>query len=162
MNNFPFNSLPNESKITITSYLSPQDCARLGASCRRNLCLTNEFGKPTLNDLMNAVRRTDNKELVKQMLKSGVDPSAQDNYAIQLAAEYGHTEVVRLLLGDERVNPSAVDNYAIKQAAYYGRTAIVRLLLSDKRVDPSADDDYAIRLAAQNGHDEIVKLLRNR
>ncbi len=95
--------------------------------------MTNEFGKATEDDLMNAVRRTDNKELVKQMLKSGVDPSAQDNYAIQLAAEYGHTEVVRLLLSDSRVNPSAQYNYAIKWAAYYGHTEVVKLLLGDPR-----------------------------
>jgi hypothetical protein len=79
MDRFPFNSLPNELKIAITAYLSPQDCARLGATCKGNLCVTNEFGKVTEEDLMWAVRRTDNKELVKQMLKSGVNPAAQDN-----------------------------------------------------------------------------------
>ena len=68
MDKFPFNRLPNELKITITAYLSPQDCARLGASSRRIRYLTYEFGKATEDDLWDAVRRTDNKELVKQML----------------------------------------------------------------------------------------------
>ena len=93
MNNFPFNRLPNELKIAITAYISPQDCARLGATCRRNHGLTYEFGKATVKDLMKAVRRTDNKELVKQILKSGVNPGSQDNYAIQLAAEHDRTEL---------------------------------------------------------------------
>jgi ankyrin repeat protein len=159
MNNFPFNSLPNELKITITSYLSPQDCARLGATCVRNHFLTNEFGKATKADLMKAVRRTDNRELVKQILKSGVDPAADNNYAIRWAAEKGRTVIVRLLLSDPRVNPGVEDNYAIAQAAERGHTEIVRLFLGDPRVDPAADDNYAIRWAAIHGQDEVVELL---
>ena len=95
MDKFPFNSLPNELKITITAYLSPQDCARLGATCRRNHGLTYEFGKATIKDLIDAVVRTDNLELVKKILKSGVDPSARDNWAIRCAAGNCRTEVVR-------------------------------------------------------------------
>ena len=110
MNKFPLNSLPNELKIVITPYLSPQDCARLGASCKWNYFLTYEFGNATQDDLLNAVRRTDNVELVKQMLKCGVNPAAQDNYAIRWAAGRGHTDVVKLLLGDPRVDAGAVDN----------------------------------------------------
>jgi ankyrin repeat protein len=159
MDEFPFNSLPNELKITITSYLSPQDCARLGATCRRNHGLTNEFGKATDNDLINAVSRTDNKELVKKILKSGVDPSANYNEAIGLAAEHGRTEIVRLLLGDSRVNPGAQENWAIQVAAAHGHTEIVKLLLGDPRVDAGADDNFAIRRAAERGHTDVVELL---
>ena len=36
-----------------------------------------------------------------------------------------HTEVVELLLGDERVDPAADDNYAIRWAAQNGRTEVV-------------------------------------
>ncbi len=115
-----FNSLPNELKIAITAYLSPQDCARLGATCKGNLCLTYEFGNATQDDLWKAVLTTDNKELVKQMLKSGVDPSSNDNYAIRCAAYADHTEVVELLLSDERVDPDAQENLAIRWAAIYG------------------------------------------
>jgi hypothetical protein len=55
--------------------------------------VTNEFGKVTQDDLMNAVSSTDNVELVRQILKSGVNPSAGDNYAIKQAAKYGRTDV---------------------------------------------------------------------
>ncbi len=99
--------------------------------------MTNEFGKATQDDLWKAVVRTDNKELVKKMLKSGVDPTADDDYAIKWAAIKGRTEVVRLLLSDERVDPAADDNYAIRMAAYYGHTEVVELLLGDSRVDRS-------------------------
>jgi hypothetical protein len=131
MGNFPFNRLPNELKIAITSYLSPQDCARLGATCIRNVCLTNEFGKATEDELIYAVSSTDNKELVKKILKSGVNPAADDNYAIKLAAYKGRTEIVRLLLGDSRVDPSAHYNEAINLAAGRGHIEIVKLLLGE-------------------------------
>ena len=45
MDDFPFNRLPNELKIAISRYLSPQDCARLGASCKEDYFLTYEFVK---------------------------------------------------------------------------------------------------------------------
>jgi hypothetical protein len=45
---------------------------------------------------------------VKEMLKSGlVDPSTDENLAIRLAAETGNTSKVELLKSDERVNPVA-------------------------------------------------------
>jgi len=97
--------------------------------------------------------------LVKQCLDDGVDPTVNHNEAIQLAAGYGHTETVRLLLSDKRVDPSVNHNWAIRCAADNGHTEIVRLLLSDKRVDPTDANNLAIRWAASNGHTEIVKEL---
>jgi hypothetical protein len=54
-----------------------------------------------------------------------VDPSAEDNAAIRVASEEGHTEIVRLLLQDPRVDPSAD---AIKIASANGYEDIVQLL----------------------------------
>ena len=59
-----------------------------------------------------------------------MDPTDYDNYAIIYASENGHTEVVKLLLLEERVDPSDDDNSAIKYAAIYGHTEVVNLLLS--------------------------------
>ena len=87
------------------------------------------------------------------------DPSAQDNWAIRWACEYGHTEVVKLLLGDERVDPADYDNYAVRWASEKGHIEVVKLLLKDKRVDPSDDNNRAVGWACENGHAEIVKLL---
>jgi len=53
------------------------------------------------------------------------DPSANENYAIRIASEYGHADVVNVLLADSRVNPSARDNYAIGMASLFGRTEVV-------------------------------------
>ena len=82
----------------------------MGASCKEDYFLTYEFGKATQDDLLNALLRTDNKELVKKMLKSGVNPAADDNEAIRRAARKGRIEVVWLILGDSRADPIAVDN----------------------------------------------------
>jgi hypothetical protein len=64
-----------------------------------------------------------------------VDPSADDNYAVRLAAQRGHLAVVERLLQDERVDPSADDNYAVRWAAQNGHLAVVDRLLEDDRVD---------------------------
>jgi len=99
-------------------------------------------------------------DVFKEILKEeGVDPSADDNYAIRWAAQNGHLEVVKLLLKDKRVDPGAVDNAAIQWASRDGHLEIVKLLLEDKRVDPGADDNLAIQWAAEKGHLEVVKIL---
>ena len=68
-------------------------------------------------------------ETVKILLQDErADPSADDNFAIRLASENGHTETVKVLLQDERVDPSADDNYAIRWASENGNTEIVELL----------------------------------
>jgi ankyrin repeat protein len=90
------------------------------------------------------------------------DPSVRDDEndsAIEIASYYGRTEVVRLLLSDNRVDPSACDSYAIKWASQNGHDKVVRLLLSDNRVDPSDINNYAIKMASHNGHVEVVRLL---
>lgn len=61
-----------------------------------------------------------------------VDPSADNNAALRLAARNGHLEAVKLLLADERVE-----------------------LASDKNAE------YASYLALINGHMEVVKLLED-
>ena len=89
-----------------------------------------------------------------------VDPSDDNNYAIEDASFTGHTEVVKLLLADPRVNPAAADNYAIRWASQNGHADVVALLLADPRLDPAALN-YAIRGASQEGHADVVKLLLN-
>ena len=97
-----------------------------------------------------------------------VDPSADDNYAIQKyainysigkASEHGHIDICKMLLADPRVDPSAGKNYAMGKASEKGHVNIVKLLLADPRVDPSASGNYAIRFASEDGHVDIVKLL---
>jgi ankyrin repeat protein len=88
-----------------------------------------------------------------------VDPSADHNCAILLAAQNGHLAVVERLLQDVRVDPSAHNNDAVRWAARCGQLAVVERLLRDERVDPTAGDNYAVRQAARNGHLAVVDRL---
>ncbi len=88
-----------------------------------------------------------------------LDPSDDDNEAIELASQYGHTEVMELLLNDNRVDPSANHNFAIQIASRYGYVDIVKVLLNDMRVDPSDDDNKAFLNAHEIGHEDIMDLL---
>ena len=88
-----------------------------------------------------------NARVLQILLEHGIDPSAQDNFAIKSASEEGHTDVVRLLVGQNNINPSANDNYAIRVASQEGHTDIVRLLLEQDEVDPSADAHLTMLLS---------------
>jgi ankyrin repeat protein len=100
-----------------------------------------------------------NLERVKAWLDFGVGPYFNKDYALKLACEYGHIDVVKLLLQDKSVNPTSWDNCCIRWASRNGYTKIVKLLLLDGRVDPTADNEYAIKHASFMGYTEIVSLL---
>jgi len=97
--------------------------------------------------------------IIYKKYKDYIDIAKANNYAIRWASKNGQTNVVELLLKDERVNPAADDNYAIQLASQNGHTEVVKLLLKDPRVNPAANENEAIGLASENGHTEIVKLL---
>lgn len=89
------------------------------------------------------------------MLRDGrADPR---NYPIRLASQNGHTDVVRLLLQDDRVNPASNSNQALLSASKRGHVGVVRLLLQDRRVEPAIND--AIRVASTYRHADVVALL---
>lgn len=88
---------------------------------------------------------------VRECLKNGVDPNKEylvkyeyginsteiPYYPIQLASQYGHLEIVKLLLNDNRVDPCVEDNYSIKMASLYAHRDIIRELLTNKKVRDS-------------------------
>lgn len=98
-------------------------------------------------------------ERVKELLKNGVDPSINNNWAITTACAYGHANIVEMLLQDERVNPADQNNTAIRSASYFGNANIVKLLLLNGRVDPTVDWNAAIRRASARGHKKVVEVL---
>ena len=92
-------------------------------------------------------------------IQAGVDPSANDNEAIQWAFYYGHHPVVNRLLQDPRADPSANNNEAILWASQNGHLPVVDRLLQDPRVDPSANNNLAIRRASAAGRFPVVDRL---
>jgi len=71
---------------------------------------------------------------IKTLLEK-CDPADNNNEAIRVAASNGYTEIVKVLLQDNRVNPADENNHAIIWAALYGHTDTVKVLLQDTRVD---------------------------
>ncbi len=55
------------------------------------------------------------------------------NHAIMWASEYGHFDVVDMLLKNTETDPSTEDNYAFYCAQKKGYKNMVQLLLNDKR-----------------------------
>ncbi|PRP82929.1 putative ankyrin [Planoprotostelium fungivorum] len=101
-----------------------------------------------------------NADVVRVLLNDKrIDPTAYDQWPINIAASKGHTEVVRLLLSDSRVNPSCEEHIALLSAVRGGHPEIVRLLLQDERVNPSVNNNRALQLAAETGNREIVQIL---
>ena len=113
----------------------------------------------TLKERFNLAVRNGVVWLLQECIDAGYDPSAYENWAIRLAADHGHPEVVKVLLADPRVDPSAGDNYAIRLASENGHLDVVKALLADKRVDPSAGDNHAISWALNSNYLEVVKEL---
>lgn len=97
-------------------------------------------------------------DTVKKLIKD-VDPTVNNHWALSLAANNGHLEVVKTLLEDPRVDPSDDDNVTIAQSSRGGYLEIVKELLKDPRVDPSDANNVAIRWATKFGHSEVVQEL---
>ncbi|KAJ3071177.1 hypothetical protein HDU98_005694 [Podochytrium sp. JEL0797] len=132
------------------------------------------------NDVFLGAIQLSHFELVHRLLESDrVDPSAENNVAIQMVAMSGDVDLCRMLLADPRVDPSDDGNTALREAVLYNRLPIVelllqhprvrpgarnladavdcgyvegvRLLLKDGRVDPSLNDNEVVLGAAENG-----------
>lgn len=68
------------------------------------------------------------------LLDKRVNPSANNNEAIQDACRFGREEIVKLLLQDGRADPSINHNIAVMMAAAKNERELVHMLLLDDRV----------------------------
>ena len=97
------------------------------------------------------------------------DVDAKDNSGrtpLSLAAEYGHLEVVRLLVATGKVEVNSKDSEwgqtPLSWVAHRGRLEVVRLLVAtgEAEVDAKSNSGQTpLSLAAMNGHLEVVRLL---
>jgi hypothetical protein len=94
---------------------------------------------------------------LQALIAQKVHLTDNDDFALQSAALYGHTELVRLLL-ENGANVHAADDMPIRWAAEDGRTETVKLLL-EHGANAAANNNVAIRAAAKNGHFDTVVLL---
>lgn len=96
---------------------------------------------------------------IHKIMKSLIDPSTNNNFAIRYACSQNKLQLVRKLLSDPRVDPSDHDNEALHKACERGNYEILKLLLSDERVDPSSINNHALHIAISLHHNDIVDLL---
>ena len=81
------------------------------------ISLLNELGKiEDVDVVFEKAVENDYVEVVELLLKDErVNPAAEDDYAIGVAAKNGHEKVVELLLKDKRVDPAAKNKPIIMQ-----------------------------------------------
>ena len=102
--------------------------------------------------LYHAARGGNLAEVDRLLSDARVDPAADNNGAIRLAASCIHSEdslaMVNRLLDDHRVNPAADDNNAIRMAAQSGRLDVVERLLLEPAVVACLLPEHVVRDAA--------------
>ena len=146
------------------------------ADRERLMAIMGSHNYATYDDALVAAASSGGRRDTALLIRSGANPAAQNNRSIKYAAAAGHTEVVRLLLAQERVDADA-RAIAIYMAARYGHAAVVALMLADDKTNPvqwdnsrdaapehqmvygRASPDVPIGVAAENGHIEVVRLL---
>lgn len=112
---------------------------------------------------LEAVKNENIDRMRELITEQGVNPAANDNYALRYAAENGYVGVVKELLAlplDRGVNRDAL-NTALQKAAFNGHVRVVKELLAlplDRGVAPYALNN-ALRASARDGYVGVVKEL---
>ena len=94
-------------------------------------------------------------KVIKRLIDEGADPKICDSWPLRCAAEFGHLDIVKLLLPYS--DPKAKNSEALRYAAENGYFEIVKLLLPYS--NPKVCNSEALRYATYGKHLEIVKLL---
>lgn len=108
-------------------------------------------GKPTSTWLFKEAIDRNLIEIVSLLIDGGLDPNANNNYALQRAAHLGRIEILSMLL-----NVCTVDNIALSLAAKHGREEALRVMLA---THPSVDIESLTIKATMFGHVKIVSML---
>jgi len=96
-------------------------------------------------------------DIVRCLLAAGANLHGNNDRALWYAAANGHAEIVRILLA-AGANIHFDDNVALRDAARYGHTEIVGMLLA-VGANVHADGGHALYKAAYYGHAETARIL---
>jgi len=102
--------------------------------------------------------KTGDLEKVKTLVEGGANIHVCNDYAVRLASENGHLEVVKYLVEQQGANIRACYDYALRYASYNGHLEVVKYLY-DKGADIHTCNNDAVCCASYNGHLEVVKYL---
>ncbi|KAJ3073602.1 hypothetical protein HDU99_001875 [Rhizoclosmatium hyalinum] len=102
--------------------------------------------------------RTGCLDAVKLLLTHGADATIRNGIAGLWAAEYGHTEIVKLYVSKGLMDIHAQEEYALRWSVARGHFETVSFLCKVGAV-VDAMGGFALRHAVQMGHEEIVDVL---
>lgn len=71
-------------------------------------------------------------EMLKLLIKYGVDPSVNDSHALIRAVKHNKLKIVRFLVKDDRINLRSYHGRAIKDACINGREMMIRAMLKSE------------------------------
>ena len=78
------------------------------------------------------------------------------NHSFQMASRFGHLDVVKYFVNEQKLNPTL----ALQDASSMGRLEIVKFLIG-KSADPNYQGNASLIYACENEHAEVVQLLVN-
>jgi ankyrin repeat protein len=112
-------------------------------------------------DLKKAIKKNDIEAVILLLSNADLNPSYNDNEGIKIAAQYGYTEIVKLLLEDKRITNLDKNSSGdpIGFACLHGHLEVVKLLINDPRNNPNNDNNIALHAAIDRGFSDIVELL---
>ncbi|KAI8906888.1 hypothetical protein EDD86DRAFT_256250 [Gorgonomyces haynaldii] len=119
-------------------------------------------GQFDMNQFMRCLKNGPEESLMALTASPCFVPSQEYYYGqtlISLAAYFGKTNLVKLLLRDPTVNPKAGINGVFLWSAENGHLDIVKEVIKDPRFDPSEKHNCIINAAADKGQTEVVRLL---
>ncbi len=165
--NICFDFIDNEifqCKIKCNSFYH-LSCAK-NCACKVNtcpFCRSKDFYElPNLNQFYEYCQK-DNLEEIKKLNLNIEDRRSDDNFALFLASNNGHLEVVKFLI-DNGLTLEDIrnqDNFAFRWASFSGYLEVVKYLINQGLTleDIRSHDNEAFRWASNNGHLEVVKYL---
>ena len=89
-----------------------------------------------------------------------IDVAYNDNFAIQVACNKGHTDVVKFLLDDKFKDKIKLDK-CLAYAFRNGHIETGKILLKDPRINSVENENYALIESISNNRDESVEILLN-
>ena len=92
-------------------------------------------------DFINSIECNDFEKFESFIKDPMFNPSFDDNYAIEKTVIYDNTDMLKLLLKDERVDPSALNNSAFNWAYDLNNQQICELLWSHKLIKKTLKND---------------------
>lgn len=112
------------------------------------------------NPLITAIRFL-RLEMIKILLKNGIDPSLEDSYSFIVATSSGNLDIVKLLLTDHRVKVNCMDDFPVYNAAIKRNNEVLKFLLTLPKVNPTDKDNVIIRSIFDFDFKDTFKILWN-